>query len=460
MGKLSVYNGSAWEELQAAVPQALVDDVGLAKSRATVAKDRIIDLSDYVDITGTSDGTSGLQAAINAAASGDAQALYLRSGATMKLSGTVDFPDTLRNKIRIVGDGPNGSQIVTTHAGAAFRLDPNTTPNTGSRRNQWRLENLHLTGPGKAVSGSVGLHLNNGLSGLLLNCYVTQFEIGVHVDGLGLANGAAAYYNNFLQLIAQNCGTGIKCSGQANSNMFFGGSARGSTIGVHLDGVNNITLDAMDIEGNTSIGLLVDAYQNHILGCRFENSTATYEIEFRDSTSGTTRGRKNVVASHFATFYPLSRIKSVSSITDNMILQHGLPIMGDIDSGSHNAGLQLSRSVSGNNKPLMLIDDTYSASGSPIGYQHRSARGTGTKWFRGVNSSDEERFVLGVTSAGRPYINMTNLDNLTTRIFQHNGAPEGYIAGNIGDLCIRTGTGGGLYVKESGDGTNTGWVKK
>lgn len=42
------------------------------------------------------------------------------------------------------------------------------------------------------------------------------------------------------------------------------------------------------------------------------------------------------------------------------------------------------------------------------------------------------------------------------------GDPNGNVTGNIGDLCINTGGGAGvtLWVKESGDGTNTGWVAK
>lgn len=42
------------------------------------------------------------------------------------------------------------------------------------------------------------------------------------------------------------------------------------------------------------------------------------------------------------------------------------------------------------------------------------------------------------------------------------GSPEGVVTGNIGDLCINKSGGAGttLYVKESGNGTNTGWVAK
>lgn len=42
------------------------------------------------------------------------------------------------------------------------------------------------------------------------------------------------------------------------------------------------------------------------------------------------------------------------------------------------------------------------------------------------------------------------------------GDPNGNVTGDIGDLCINTSGGAGvtLWVKESGNGTNTGWVAK
>lgn len=42
------------------------------------------------------------------------------------------------------------------------------------------------------------------------------------------------------------------------------------------------------------------------------------------------------------------------------------------------------------------------------------------------------------------------------------GSPNGTVIGKIGDTYINTSGGAGttLYVKESGDGTNTGWVGK
>jgi hypothetical protein len=42
------------------------------------------------------------------------------------------------------------------------------------------------------------------------------------------------------------------------------------------------------------------------------------------------------------------------------------------------------------------------------------------------------------------------------------GSPEGAVTGDVGDLYTNRSGGAGttLYVKESGNGTNTGWVAK
>ena len=45
-------------------------------------------------------------------------------------------------------------------------------------------------------------------------------------------------------------------------------------------------------------------------------------------------------------------------------------------------------------------------------------------------------------------------------IFFYSATPEGAITAHIGSVCMNTGGSAGtqMYVKESGAGTNTGWV--
>ena len=50
----------------------------------------------------------------------------------------------------------------------------------------------------------------------------------------------------------------------------------------------------------------------------------------------------------------------------------------------------------------------------------------------------------------------------TANILSGIGAPNGAVTANIGSMYLRTDGGAGttLYVKESGNGTNTGWASK
>jgi hypothetical protein len=57
---------------------------------------------------------------------------------------------------------------------------------------------------------------------------------------------------------------------------------------------------------------------------------------------------------------------------------------------------------------------------------------------------------------------LQDIISLSPRTIYGAGTPEGAREGNVGDLYINTSGGAGvtLYVKESGNGTNTGWVAK
>lgn len=57
---------------------------------------------------------------------------------------------------------------------------------------------------------------------------------------------------------------------------------------------------------------------------------------------------------------------------------------------------------------------------------------------------------------------LQDIISFSPRTIYGTGSPEGAREGNIGDSYINTNGGAGttLYVKESGNGTNTGWAAK
>lgn len=56
----------------------------------------------------------------------------------------------------------------------------------------------------------------------------------------------------------------------------------------------------------------------------------------------------------------------------------------------------------------------------------------------------------------------TLLELIARRVRYGAGSPEGRITGDVGDLYLNRSGGAGtvLYVKESGQRTNTGWIAK
>lgn len=75
-----------------------------------------------------------------------------------------------------------------------------------------------------------------------------------------------------------------------------------------------------------------------------------------------------------------------------------------------------------------------------------------------VKTSSDSR---GTTSTADLSLNVTaySIINITAGV----GTPEGNVSGNIGDLYVRQVDGGAattFYVKESGQGTRTGWAAK
>lgn len=75
--------------------------------------------------------------------------------------------------------------------------------------------------------------------------------------------------------------------------------------------------------------------------------------------------------------------------------------------------------------------------------------------------TDVVRLVTSLYDVLRPIVRAVNGLN-DTRVLRGAGSPEGAITASVGRLYVDTAGGAGtvLYVKESGDATDTGWVAK
>ena len=264
---------------------------------------------------GVADDTAAIQAAINAHGS-----IYLPGGA-YKVTSTLSIPTLMANRFSMVGESSIGTYFIYTGTGAFFRTDPSVAPSSDTRRQFWHLSRMYIKGPGASTVGSIGLLLNNAVSGWLIDVTVSGFETGVRFDGLDLVNGTACYYNGAYQLSAGQCGTAIMFAGRANSNQLFGGAASNSVTGIWVASANNISVHGTTIESNSSYGLNVAGYGCQFLGCRFEND-GTYEVKFDDSLGGVS-GTKNTILSYWTEPDPTGKI-SWDAGKNNTIIWPGL----------------------------------------------------------------------------------------------------------------------------------------
>jgi hypothetical protein len=76
--------------------------------------------------------------------------------------------------------------------------------------------------------------------------------------------------------------------------------------------------------------------------------------------------------------------------------------------------------------------------------------------------TNEGNVGIGTTAPTEKLEVVGNIKVGNATIRSGSGSPEGVVTGNVGDLFLRTdgSAGSALYVKESGSGTNTGWIAK
>lgn len=84
------------------------------------------------------------------------------------------------------------------------------------------------------------------------------------------------------------------------------------------------------------------------------------------------------------------------------------------------------------------------------------APSTGMNFLQGITSA-----LNGTMDVVAPGVNQITL-GIGTNISAGPGSPDGVVSGNPGDLYLNLSGGAAvtLWVKESGVGTNTGWVGK
>jgi hypothetical protein len=70
--------------------------------------------------------------------------------------------------------------------------------------------------------------------------------------------------------------------------------------------------------------------------------------------------------------------------------------------------------------------------------------------------AEQRRFLTDVLRV----VQAVQLVGNNINIYSGSGTPEGVITARVGSLFLRTDSSSTLYVKQTGDNTNTGWILK
>jgi hypothetical protein len=167
--------------------------------------------------------------------------------------------------------------------------------------------------------------------------------------------------------------------------------------------------------------------------------------------------------SYISSVIPTQRIEW-DARRDNTVMVPGFTHLGDTGQGAAPAPISASRSAAADGKPFVDITDTYTGSGSPVGYRYRQHR-VGIPFLAETwnGSAWVETFSAGNIAGGWGQLTLGNTTGTRqNRITQVAAEPNGILTGSRGDIAVNINGGAGrtLWIKESGDGTNTGWVGK
>lgn len=298
---------------------------------------------------------------------------------------------------------------------------------------------------------------------VIANCFVDKAGDGVGIDalGLGASNGPDRIW------VLDTLVFGEVSFLEAQDVRFRGGEIRTDVVGITEFAVvlQNVVerisfVDVrIDAPAAGAVSLASDPQEAKFLGCDFfcgpasgQNCFAGKEADqlmidscrfFADSGSGSDTALKFVVSG--------GDVLKNCAIRNNQFIGTWTDRIIDIIA---TAGTVKELAIHGNQfEGTPPVDGAIALIGTfserPIIHGNRSD--AGIRMFRAGSVTASAGIVVGGN---------TELEGGARFIF--DGTPESALVGNLGDICsdINGGAGTTLYVKESGVGTNTGWVAK
>lgn len=352
--------------------------------------------------------------------------VHLAAG-TYNLSGPVAFPDA--PNMALVGAGRDRTILAGVDGGVILNPVATRFKNTltdltiedaavglqVSKTSNSNFERLAFTNCGNAIV----------LDAALLNRF-NDIDVQEATNGIWLSDGGGASSN-------ENVFIGVKCTKVSggvgvtrpvyvelgNDNHFIGCSFEDFITGVQVDDIGN-TFTSCRIEANDQTGTIVyiqldaGALNNSFVDCYLAgNEWVSRSASIVDNGSG----------NNFLLF-------------NNVQDQHGILRRVVVTAGEL---LQLIRSGSGDAKGLIVAEDTYSASGTPIQFLAKGVRAAG-KFFSGALSGVDKFWVDG--NGDSYFAGKANLDNLSADL-SANPSSGGFLYALSGALKYRGAAGDG-----------------
>lgn len=372
---------------------------------------------------GVTNDAPAIQGAIDAVFAGGGGLVYIPAKPTSyRVTATI----LLKSDVTIEGDGDRATLITANLTAPVMQTDVTAYSEvSANRRFAVRLRDFRIDNTSKLNANGVGVDWAQISTGEISNIALINCETALRVRNV-------AYYNRFEKITISTAITGIKIQNQANENWFHDMRVVDTATGVHLyddtHGLTNINFAFAAIEGFTTRGIYVETTapgmiaNANFISPRIENSGGVgIGIEVTTDTDGA-----GIISPYF--------VALASDIVDP----------GD---KLYEINARNSRLVINN---VILGDNRFYSIGSTV-----FLRNSGDTVYRDLS--------VGQITSQTSVTTATALLNMNDRIWRTGaGSPEGAVAAQIGSLYTRTDGGANttLYVKESGVGTNTGWVAK
>lgn len=410
-------------------------------------------VTDYgADPTGTVDSTSAIQSAINSGNS-----VFFPQGTY--LANNLILPGT---GITLYGENPRKTIISNSHAS-------NHTIYTSSsvdRHFHINIRNLTFLMSQDNQSGDA-LHLNNVEMAMIDQCYITALPgyrttgNGIFVERTDIEKAGWYVTINKTQIEKTACGVyfkghegyGINTSvindcvinNNTNEGVLFEYCSAARLINCSLE-LNSNNVRVLEGQGCMIKNCYMERPDNH--NVVIDSSQATQVIGNLLHSAGnenTSTGRAVLIKSG-----------SIYSIIKENFINSGYSFWDiEVESGAGQSIVQnnvtkdriaswnsYGTQIQDNGTQTMIMDPKLSSTGNQY-------------WMMKAEKIISEGLT---TDAGKPL----NIASTQAGIYAGTGNPEGSIIANRGSIYLRTsgGTNYTFYVKEAGDGTNTGWVAK